>query len=135
MRRIAPENVQFTGLLPRAEVLSHMQRAAVLVMPSTWYEGFPATLAEALACGLPVIAPRLGGFPEMVEPGLNGWLFPPADSAALAETLNAALADRPTLQRMGQGARATYELRYAPDRNRDQLLGIYRDVLSGAQPA
>ena len=130
MQAMSGDAVHFTGLLPREEVLAHMQRAAVLVIPSTWYEGFPATLVEALACGLPVIAPRLGGFPEMVEPGLNGWLFPPADSAALAETLRAALADPALLQRMGEGARATYDLRYAPRRNRDQLLAIYRDVLA-----
>jgi len=135
MRRIAPAGVRFAGLLPRSEVLAQMQRAAILVMPSTWYEGFPATLAEALACSLPVIAPRLGGFPEMVEPGLNGWLYPPADSAALAATLRAALADQAALQRMGEGARATYELRYAPKRNRDQLLAIYRDVLAQSPEA
>lgn len=132
MRQMAPADVHFAGLLPREQVLAHMQQARLLVMPSTWYEGFPATLVEAFACGLPVIAPRLGGFPEMVEPGLNGWLFSPGDPASLAATLEQALADDNALRAMAEGARATYDLRYAPARNRDQLLAIYEDVLSMA---
>ena len=54
------EGVTWLKWLPRAEILQRMKDASVLILPSTWYEGFPMILAEAFAVGLPVIASNLG---------------------------------------------------------------------------
>jgi len=53
-----------------------MRPAALLVMPSEWYEGFPLTTVEAFADGLPVVASRLGSMAEIVEDGRTGFISP-----------------------------------------------------------
>lgn len=130
-RRLAPPNVNFTGFQPRDAVLEQMRRAAFLIMPSTWYEGFPVTLVEALACGLPVIASRLGGLPELVSHGRTGFLFAPGDATDLARTVRHALGGHAAERAaMAARARASYEEFYQPDANLRQLLAVYRAAMA-----
>ena len=67
-----------------------LRGAVALVMGSRWPENAPLVALEARASGCPVIAPRIGGLPEIVEDGRDGWLYPPGDAAALADCLRAA---------------------------------------------
>ena len=68
----AGESTTLLGWLPLPELIAEMRQAQFLPMPSTWYEGFPVTLALSFACGLPVIASRLGAMAEIVEYGKTG---------------------------------------------------------------
>jgi glycosyltransferase involved in cell wall biosynthesis len=107
-----------------------MRRAEYLLLPSVGYEQFPVVIAEAFASGLPVIASRLGALCELVEPGRTGLLFTPGNAADLADCLKFA-ANRPEAMRaMSANARAQYELKYTPERNYEQLLGIYSLALN-----
>jgi glycosyltransferase involved in cell wall biosynthesis len=117
------------GWLAQAEVLDRMRAAACLVMPSVWFECFPRTLVEAFACGLPVVASRVGALEELVEHGRTGLLFEPGSGEALARALRWALAHPERMREMGANARAEYEARYAPARNHEQLMAIYADAL------
>jgi glycosyltransferase involved in cell wall biosynthesis len=63
----SPLGVEWLGPVRRPEILMLMQHASALVVPSDWYEGFPAIIAEAFATGLPVVASRLGALAEIVE--------------------------------------------------------------------
>ena len=65
----------------------------VCICPSVWNEAFGLVLAEAMACGVPCIASRVGGIPEVVEAGKSGYLVPPGDPAALANAIEALLDD------------------------------------------
>ena len=70
-------------------------------------------LIEAMAAGCPVIATSVGGIPATLRHGVNGWLVPPKDVAAL-ETGIALLLDQPTLrQELGTSGRATFLARYS----------------------
>src|SRR5690606_13863108 len=91
------------------QIYAQMRQAAYLVMPSIWYENFPRTLVEAYACGLPVIASRLGAMAELVRDGETGLLFEPGDAADLARKLQWADANPAAMRRMGEAARAEYE--------------------------
>jgi glycosyltransferase involved in cell wall biosynthesis len=72
-------------------------------------EGIPVALMEAMAAGLPVVASRLSGIPELVTDGKSGLLTPPGDVAALAAAIRR-LHDDPALrERLGRAARATVE--------------------------
>ena len=122
------------GWLAQAEVLDRMRAAACLVMPSVWFECFPRTLVEAFACGLPVVASRVGALEELVEHGRTGLLFEPGSGEALARALRWALAHPERMHEMGANARAEYEARYAPARNHEQLMAIYADAI-GARRA
>ena len=61
--------------VPRTKILQKMKGASVLILPSTWYEGFPVTLAEACAAGLPVIASKLGSMSSIVDHQRTGLHF------------------------------------------------------------
>lgn len=78
------------GPLPTSEVPRHLARARALVLGSVWPENAPLVILEARAAGCPVIAPAIGGIPELVSPGVDGWLYPPGDIDALAACLREA---------------------------------------------
>ena len=124
--------IERLGLLPRADVLTVMKSVRALVFPSLWYEGWPVTIIEAFACGLPVIASRLGAMAEMVEDGRTGLLFTPGDPLDLAEKVRWA-ADHPAeLDAMGAAARHAYEAKFTDDHNYGQLMAIYRQAIEQA---
>ncbi len=85
------------GPLPPAAVRAALDGARALVMGSVWPENAPLVILEARARGCPVIAPRIGGIPELVKEGVDGWLYPAGDVLALAATIRAAtlLSPRP----------------------------------------
>jgi glycosyltransferase involved in cell wall biosynthesis len=82
---------RFTGTVPYDAVPAWLAAADLMVLPS-YNEGMPLSVLEALACGRPVIASRVGGTPELVSDARYGLLVPPGDPAALAAALEEALA-------------------------------------------
>ncbi|MEE8533897.1 MAG: glycosyltransferase [Alphaproteobacteria bacterium] len=132
LRATAPPSVSVLGPLGSAEVAAEMRRAAFLVVPSEWYEGFPMVVAEAFGRGLPVIASRLGSLAEIVEDGVTGLHFTAGDGADLAATARRAAADADAIARMGAAARARYEERYTADANYPMLLAIYEQAIAAA---
>ena len=85
-------HVQFGGEVPHEKVLSFMQQADVFVLPSL-SEGFPMVIIEALACGLPVIASRVGGVPEIITNEANGYLVEAKDTESIADNILVLLQD------------------------------------------
>ncbi|MBC7251929.1 MAG: glycosyltransferase family 4 protein [Anaerolineae bacterium] len=129
VRREELKGVEVLGRRPREEVLRLMQEARVLVFPSEWYEGFPMTMAEAFACGLSVIASRLGAMAEIVEDGRTGLLFKPGDPEDLAEKVKWAWRHPKEMAEMGREARREYETKYTAERNYEMLMQIYQRAL------
>jgi len=120
------EGVEILGRRPREDVFRLMREARVLVFPSEWYEGFPMTIAEAFACGLPVIASRLGAATEIVEDGRTGLLFEPGNPEDLAAKVKWAWQHPKEMEEMGREARQEYEQKYTAERNYEMLMDIYK---------
>ncbi len=95
--------VQFLGL--RRHVEPFMQACDCLICPSIWAEGVGLVNLEAMACGLPVIASRIGGIPEYVQDGRTGLLFTPGDHRDLVDCFHRLLSSQPARQVMSQQAR------------------------------
>ncbi len=128
--------VTYLGRLPREKVLGLMREAAFLVFPSEWYEGFPLTIAEAFATGLPVVASDLGAMAELVDHGRTGLHFRPGDPDDLAAKVDWLVSHPAELSKMRREARAEYEARYTAERNYQMLMNIYRqamDVRAGSK--
>ncbi|MCP4904761.1 MAG: glycosyltransferase family 4 protein [bacterium] len=80
------DRCRLAGALPETEVFERIQSADIFAL-SSLVEGLPVSLMEAMALGIPVVAPRLAGIPELVEDGETGLLFHPADWSGLAGCL------------------------------------------------
>lgn len=96
------DRVEFPGRISDAVPLFARCRAAVL---STHYEGLPLVLVEYMAAGCAAIGSDSPGVTDVIQPGVNGWLFPAGDDAALAKVLREVLAGGPAVERIvAQGA-------------------------------
>lgn len=115
-------------------IYARMREAACLVVPSICYENFPRTIVEAFACGLPVIASRLGAMAEIVSDGATGLLFEAGNADDLARKMAWAEANPAALREMGANARREYEAKYTPAVNYHQLMTIYADAIAVTQP-
>ncbi|KGM54329.1 hypothetical protein N800_04490 [Lysobacter daejeonensis GH1-9] len=117
------------GVLGADAMYREMASSQALILPSVWYEGFPMVLVEAYACGLPVIASRLGAMAELVDDGVTGLLFDPGSADDLARKMRWAMEHPEAMARMGRAARARYEAEYTQEINYSQLVAIYRDAM------
>ncbi|PWF40439.1 glycosyltransferase family 4 protein [Massilia glaciei] len=121
----AQANLLPMGHLEPDALRHHMRGALALLVPSICNETFGLVIIEAFACGLPVIASRIGGFPDLVREGETGLLFAPGDSAGLARAMDWAARHPAAMARMGERARLCYEARYGPEQNYAALMAIY----------
>ena len=123
-------NITFAGWRSRGEILSAMKSASLLITPSLWYEGFPMTVVEAFACGIPVICSRLGGLREIVEDGSTGLHFNPGDAEDLAGKLDLLWTQPSQLAAMGRAAREEYKRNYTAERNYELMMQIYARTMA-----
>jgi glycosyltransferase involved in cell wall biosynthesis len=124
-------NVELLGMRNRAELIDMVGRAEMQIVPSECYEGFPLVILEALACGTPVVASRIGSLDEIVEDGITGVKFAPGEPAALADKVGGLLACRQRLGLMRRRSRALFENNYTAEINFTTIMEIYRRVLDG----
>lgn len=82
-----PANVSLMGMLDTKKMNDFYSKARFLVMTSSCYEGFPTVFLEAMAHKLAVIAPKMGGHPEIIRDHINGLLFEPGNTDALAAAI------------------------------------------------
>lgn len=124
-------NIEYRGRATREQMFAAMKQARFLVFPSIWYEGFPVTIAEAYACGVPVLASRLGSMEELILDGITGLHFEAGNPDDLAATVARAWRDPEEMLAMGRAARVEFDSKYTADRNYDMLVEIYREVQRG----
>lgn len=122
--------ISFSGRQGKQAVMQLMQNAQFLVFPSIWYEGFPLTIVEAFASGLPVLSTRLGSMSEIIEPGITGLHFEAGNADDLADKIRWAATNPEMLAAMGRNAKRTYQALYTPETNYHQLMAIYRKALN-----
>jgi glycosyltransferase involved in cell wall biosynthesis len=127
------EEIVVHGSLPRPAVARLMSAADVIVQPSVptrrgSREGIPVSLMEGMACGLPAVASRISGIPELVEDGENGFLVPPRDPGALAVALDRLAGDPGLRQRMGRAARRKVLDAFDLSRNAARLAALIREA-------
>lgn len=111
------------------DVAQYFAAFDAMVLPSA-NEGTPVTAIEALAAGRPVVATRVGGVPDVVRDGEDGFLVEPADVDALADRLTTLAHDPKLRERMGAAGRARVLPRYAVDRLIDDMDRLYRELLA-----
>lgn len=125
--RLSLDNVRFLGHQSGMALKRLVQGARFVIVPSEWYENCPYAVLEAFALGKPVVAAEIGGIPELVEPEVNGLLFPAGQVEALASCLNRLLtAPFSLLKSLGQAGRSKVEAVYNDEAHRRTITAIYR---------
>ncbi len=127
------DGVEWLGRKPREEVLDLMKQASFLIFPSRWYEGFPMTIAEAFATGLPVVASNLGAMASLIDHERTGLHFRPGDAEDLAAKVEWMLSHLEVLARMRKEVRAEYQAKYTAERNYQLLMEIYARAIENAR--
>lgn len=127
-KKLGLENaVTMAGL--QHDVRPYYAIASMVVMPSH-SEGSPNVLLEAMAAGVPVIATRVGGVPEIATSEETALLTEPRNPEALADAMARMLADGALRERLARNAKELAEKQYSPEAYRRSLLGIYEKVLA-----
>jgi L-malate glycosyltransferase len=119
--------VVFTGESTR--VVDYLRQTSVFALPSL-SEGLSNVVLEAMACGLPVVATRAGGTPEIITDGVNGILVAPEDPEELAHALLSVLSDRVLAIRLGDSARRTAVERFSLASVARRYADLYHTLMS-----
>lgn len=102
--------------------------ATVVAVPSH-SEGSPNVVLEAMAAGLPIVANRVGGVPEILEDGVTGLMVEPRNPEAMAKTIFQLLSNTELRSRLGSAARARAESAHTPEEYRRRLVEFYRETV------
>ncbi|HTI92578.1 MAG TPA: glycosyltransferase family 4 protein [Puia sp.] len=122
------EMVEFKGWVTGSEKDNLLQFSDVFVLPS-YYEGSPVAVLEAMSYGTPVISTTVGGIPEIVQQGFNGWLHRPGDQGALLKAIMYYINDPENIKMHGTRSMQMIE-DYYPRSVEPQLSSVYSSLLS-----
>lgn len=119
--------VRWPGWVDGAEKDNLLRKADVFVLPS-YYEGLPLGMLEAMARGVPVVATRVGGIPDVIEDRVNGLLVDPGQPEALARAIVTILTDDALRSRLREAARSDVRERFSTDIVIEDLETLYREL-------
>ena len=120
---------RFGGWAGREELKHHLATASMLVLPSL-EDNCPMVVLEAMAAGVPVVAPNVGGVPDLVEHDRTGLLCDPTNAESMRTAVERLLRDRAVSERLAQDARREAHVRFHPTAIATRHVEIYREVLS-----
>jgi glycosyltransferase involved in cell wall biosynthesis len=126
---IARKRAFMLGIVPPVEIDAYYAASDIFVLPSMFQETFGLVLLEAFSAGLPVIAFRSGGIPELVEDRTNGIIVPQGDEEALYQSMRELMLDRDLRDRLGAAAESVPS-RFPWENTVDRLEAVYHDVLN-----
>jgi colanic acid/amylovoran biosynthesis glycosyltransferase len=126
--------VEFTGAIPRNEVIAALRHADLFIAPSVTaadgdQEGIPVSIMEAMATGLPILSTLHSGIPELVEDGVSGFTVPERDPDSLADRLKYLLDHPETWEGMGRAGRNHVLAEFDQRELLADLTEIYREVV------
>lgn len=122
------ERCEFLGWITGEDKERLFERAGVYCLPSK-NEGMPMSVLEAMAHGVPTIATPVGGVPQVIEDGVNGYLMPVDDEGRLSELLCALMDSQDLRARIGAAGRATVSNHFNIERNVEELVRLYERLV------
>ena len=120
-------NCFFMGWVDGAKKCEAFRKSAIYCLPSK-NEGMPMSVLEAMSYGLATVATPVGGVPQVIDDGVNGFLFPVDDVDALAERLGALMDDTALKEKIGRQGRTCIEEAFSLEAFMDRMIGIYEEI-------
>ncbi|MEB3901400.1 glycosyltransferase family 4 protein [Pseudomonas putida] len=121
--------IRFLGQVSSKDAEGQIAGAQLQILPSEWFEGFPMVIREAFAFGTPAAVSNIGPLPSIVESGINGVVFQPANPTSLLNVVRNTWISKGELERLGAGARAAFEKHYNEFANYSKLMDIYAQAI------
>jgi glycosyltransferase involved in cell wall biosynthesis len=118
--------VVFTGYIPREEAPDYINASDVFVLPTIRQEGMPFSLLEAMACGKPVIASKIGGIPSVIDDGINGFLILPGNISKLIERTNSLLNNKDLADRLADNARQKVIQNFSQEKMIEETIKVFK---------
>ena len=125
------KNIEFLSYVPNTEIFDIIKRARFVVIPMEWYEILPRVLIETYACGVPIIASKIGVMADLVINHISGLHFEVGNAKDLSDKVRLLYNDRNLLRKLSGGARKEYETKYVKDVNYEKLMSIYKELSAG----
>lgn len=123
--------VELIGYRSGKDLTSLIIQSKAVIIPSVWGENMPLSLLEAMSLGRAIIASRIGGLPEMVEHGVNGFLFEPGDYKDLVEKIK--LLNKVDIDILGEASKNKVA-NLSPQINEEKIISLYQEVLNKKNP-
>jgi len=120
------KNVEFVGYKKGDELRAMVRNAMFVAVPSVVYDNSPLSIYEAFAHGKPVVGAAIGGIPELIDEGEDGFLFTAGDEDSLVKALNKMLESQNEFRRMGVHARKKAVSLFGPEAHLERIKGIYK---------
>jgi len=128
-KKLRIENyIQFVGWVESKDLDAYYEKASIVVVPSICPENFPTVCSEAMSAGRPVIGTVVGGIPEIIDDGVNGYLVEPKNSVQIAEKIVKVFLEG-NLEEFGREARKKAE-RFNIEKHIYELEKVYKEVIS-----
>lgn len=119
----------FGGMADRAELKNHLRDATALALPSL-EDNCPMVVLEAMAAGVPVVAAKVGGLPDLIEEGKNGFFCDPLDARSMAEGVKKIVQEKSVAHELARRAKEEALRRFLPEVIARRHVEIYREVLT-----
>jgi glycosyltransferase involved in cell wall biosynthesis len=131
VEQMARDNSRITylGFQEKPVIMNYLKRAKGFIFSSKYYENLPLTIIESFSTGTPVIASSMGVAKEIVQDKINGLWFKPGDAKDLSEKISLLSNEKDLGKTLSCNARETYVNHYTPEKNYDQLMLVYREVI------
>ena len=123
------KNITCVGYCSGDVLKKEISKSAVIVVPSICFDIQPFSIMEAFMYGKPVVATRIGGIPELVDHGKNGFLFEPENEKELAKNILHLLSNKNLCKEMGANGRKKVTLKYTPEYYLEQLLNHINEII------
>jgi glycosyltransferase involved in cell wall biosynthesis len=127
---LAPDQAHFYGFISGSERFEILRRATAMIVPSVWHEPCPVSVLEAMALGVPVVATRQGGLPDLVVDGKTGLLFNAGDASQLGRCLERLASSPDTVRQLGRSAREHALTEFDVEVHYQRLMGVYAAAIA-----
>ena len=123
------EKVKLVGYLNQDEIRKYIQESKFVVVPSIWYENCPYSILETMEIGKPIIGSNIGGIPELIENGKNGYLYKFGNIEELSEKMNILFSDDILAKKQTRMSRELYEQKYNEKYYYEEIMKIYENLI------